>query len=66
LDWGNSRLIGKWKNNRNYISTSFMEKYFLNKGVVSVSNSVTTTIKQMNQEEKLEGNKRIDIIIKLK
>lgn len=58
----NPKLAGKWKNFYNEVSPGFIEEYFKNIGDVTISESATSSIKNMS-EDRLIDSKRVDFVI---
>ena len=60
------RFSGKWKNAHKDISKKRIQKYFKNSEIITISDSASYTIRKKLFGEKVKGNKRVDIIIKMK
>ena len=61
-----SRFAGKWKHAHKDISLQFIKKHFDGKGKVLVTDAAAFTIRQRLDAKNAKGNRRVDLLIKLK
>ena len=61
----NSRLGGKWNEIHAEISPKYIQKYFKNKGIVIISESGASHIKNKKSKKYGENSKRVDFLIRL-